>query len=252
MDDRQFDSFVKSLAAGVSRRSVVRGVFGLAAGLVAGSAVTDAWAARRPTPTPKPVKCPGNQHWNGAACVCPDGSEACGPDCCPDGQATCCDNACCYGYCYGEELCCSFDSWCEASWECCGPDEVCCGESGCIPAGAECCYDAECGENAYCTAEHQCACDAGAIDCGAGCVVAECCGDGDCAEGQVCADGGCFYPCTYDGQQYSCPQCSFWQCLRFEADDTSYCVAPGFGLCSDGLCAPGWYCLNGYCAYACS
>ena len=99
-----------------------------------GSAVSLPSPAQRtpravPTPTPKPVRCPGQQHWDGNQCACPDGSSRCGPDCCPNGQAECCDNACCYGQCYGEELC------CPTGFSLCN--------GVCLDAG-QCCSDADC------------------------------------------------------------------------------------------------------------
>ena len=61
MDDRRFDALVKSVAAGTSRRAVLKGLLGLGGVAVAGGALLDddAQAARRPTPTPKPPTCPG-------------------------------------------------------------------------------------------------------------------------------------------------------------------------------------------------
>jgi hypothetical protein len=100
MDDRQFDSMTRLIGAGRSRRAVLAGLLGLA-GLPLADGVE---AARRSSPTPTPVKCPGNQHWDGSKCVCSEGTT-CGPDCCTQ-DSVCCDNACCYGHCYGEELCC--------------------------------------------------------------------------------------------------------------------------------------------------
>ncbi|MCA9861047.1 MAG: hypothetical protein KC438_15065, partial [Thermomicrobiales bacterium] len=92
---------------GGSRRALIKGLLGIGGAAVVGTVAThDGEAARRPTPTPKPISCPGQQQWNGAACVCPAGTDKCGPDCCPWGEATCCGNACCYGQCYGEEVCC--------------------------------------------------------------------------------------------------------------------------------------------------
>src|SRR6188472_2835873 len=113
MDDRRFDALVRSLASGHSRRTVLKGLLGLGGLAATGAAQHTAEAARRPTtPTPVP-RCPGNQTWNGSACICPGTLSKCGPACCnesvPRGDAAhseCCDNACCHGECYGEELCC--------------------------------------------------------------------------------------------------------------------------------------------------
>ncbi len=100
MDQRRFDAITRSIGERRSRRAVLAGVLGLAGLPFAGTAR----AARRTTPTPPPVSCPGSQFWNGSACACSEGT-ACGPACCTEG-GVCCDGACCYGTCYGEELCC--------------------------------------------------------------------------------------------------------------------------------------------------
>jgi hypothetical protein len=116
MDDRRFDAFVKSFASGTHRRALVKGLLGLGGAAATGGLLLErsAEAARRPTPTPKPLKCPGKQLPCAVGCCCPPGLEGCGPDCCTEdnvpapqiGHSECCDNACCFGTCYGEELCC--------------------------------------------------------------------------------------------------------------------------------------------------
>src|SRR5215207_3499312 len=110
MDDRKFDSLVKSLAAGSSRRSVLKGILGLGGAALAGGTLLDgeSEAARRPSPTPTPVQCPGNQIPSGGTCVCPPAVPIkCGPDCCVT-AAQCCDQACCQAgtQCVAEEICC--------------------------------------------------------------------------------------------------------------------------------------------------
>ncbi|HET9661797.1 MAG TPA: twin-arginine translocation signal domain-containing protein, partial [Thermomicrobiales bacterium] len=156
MDDGRFDSLTRALASGASRRSVLKGLLGLGAAAVTGATLDEtSEAARRPTPTPRPVTCPGNQTWNGAKCVCPTGLSQCnpgsGPACCNDqnvdpggpGFSTCCDNACCQGTCYGEERCCATNNRpgeqppthriCETldGDACCAYSDVCCPVDGC-------------------------------------------------------------------------------------------------------------------------
>lgn len=100
MDDRRFDAITQAIAVRTSRRQLLAAMIGLGA---AGFG-RPAGAARRPTPTPQPVTCPGSQIWNGSECGCQTGTT-CGSDCCGQGSV-CCDGACCDGSCYGEELCC--------------------------------------------------------------------------------------------------------------------------------------------------
>lgn len=129
MDDRRFDHFTRSLATVGSRRTLIKGLLGLGGLTAVGSIVRqdEVRAAARPTPTPKPVQCPGSQTWDGTTCVCATGTK-CGPACCT-GASQCCDNACCNGTCYGEELCCPTGQL------------VCNGQ--CLPPGG-CCSDADC------------------------------------------------------------------------------------------------------------
>ena len=159
MDGSRFDQLTRSLASGVSRRSVLKGLLGLGGASLAGGALleNDAAAARRPTPTPTPVKCPGKQIASGGQCVCPTGLTKCGPDCCntavPRGDAghsECCDNACCFGECYGEELCCpTGNSVCNGR-ACCEPGQACCTVDDCCTgacyANRQFCCPAETGE----------------------------------------------------------------------------------------------------------
>jgi len=160
MDNRSFDTFVKAVASGVNRRTLLKGLLGLGGTAVGASQFGEAHAARRPTPTPKPAKCPGVQVPVNGVCTCPGSApDKCGPDCCnPAGigasHSECCDNACCYGVCYGEELCCPYPRvHCPADHVsrdlCCDEGSLCCGEGTatpfCVPdlPGA-CCADSDC------------------------------------------------------------------------------------------------------------
>lgn len=190
MDDRRIDLFVKGLAAGHNRRSLLKGLLGLG-GLTATGAVLfgDADAARRgysgpptvaPQPTPLPTQAPidapestqtqlPTASCDGVSCndlccngactasgdCCPVGNTVCGAECCPNDRATCCDGACCFGVCYGEELCCPVAAMCGQT--CCGPAEHCCGLNSeqpmCIP-GDGCCSDDDCAQGAC--IDHRC------------------------------------------------------------------------------------------------
>lgn len=221
MDDRRFDSLARSLASGRSRRQVLRDLLGIAGGALAATTRHSADAGRRPTPTPRPVRCPGNQYWDGSACVCSDDLQICGPTCCPSGQAECCDGACCFGSCYGEELCCP------------AGNIVC--DGICQPG--ECCIGADC-VSGVCTSDHVCCtptCDGttwGENDgCGGVCA---------CAPDLLsCADGACGACCS--NSESSSQQCvdrhpgtdaACWQCAA------NTCRAqPGGTPCAIGLCS---------------
>lgn len=207
MDSSRFDAVARSLAAGTSRRNMLRALLGLGGGMLAAGTFGPVEAARRPRPTPNAPACPGEQVWDGSSCVCTSG-EQCGPTCCPE-EAQCCDNACCYGVCYGEELCCeSPREWCAVTGVCC-PSGSTCRECGCVSNGG-CCSDADCrdlerscfagacGEDGMCGAR---------FDCRAG-------GDSSCCEaGTICQlDGSCtqasiapyFVRQTYDNGDVYC------------------------------------------------
>src|SRR5690606_10670056 len=111
--------------------------------------------------------------------------DVCGPDCCSESVAfpntaaysECCDNACCFGHCYGEELCCQYPNvFCEAQNECCFPGmNQCCGSMGCCDH--ECCPVGE-GGGACCEAPNSKCCA------GDACIPADgCCSDDECAGG---------------------------------------------------------------------
>lgn len=179
---------------------------------------TGADAAPRPTPTPKPVQCPGSQHWDGTKCACASG-EICGPACCLIGSE-CCDGACCFGHCYGEELCCAYDNWCDATGECCPVGTTCCGELGCIPGDT-------------------CGCLAGCPD-GFECCGGECCASGYCANEWCCALGTCAGACLTGENEGCCAGsvydktthvCCDEELISGNCCDTSECTASCGGAC---------------------
>lgn len=238
MDDRRFDALARQLASSGNRRQLLKGMLGLGGVVVAGAAVTsteaDTEAARRPTPTPRPPRCPTGQFWNGSACVCISGTP-CGPDCCGAG-GVCCDNACCYGVCFGEELCCpSVSEYCPVTGECCRPGRRCCPEYGCLVPG-QCCTVEDCVPDPCATVicNPQQICEY-TVNCNIG--GAEQC----CAPGQVCRQSGdCCTP-TCDGivcgVSNGCDgACA---CPSDKVCNQGSCVCPSATiLCPDGVCRP--------------
>ncbi len=272
LDDRRFDSLVKAVAAGASRRSVLKGMLGLGGAALVGSAALEpgADAARRPTPTPKPVRCPGRQIPQNGQCVCPgDVPQKCGPDCCTGnsvvapnpGHSECCDNACCFGTCYGEELCCPTNQvavggqlmppiavLCPGSNVCCYAPNVCV-EDACQPP-SHCETNEDCGDcetcntqtgqcNSLCTSQLPVCCVNGF---GEYCI----------PEGETCCSSpsDCTEPCSYcnDVVRYCVDRCDGTDicCEGTNGDDcctADRCVA-GQGCCDEGSVACGGSCCN--------
>ena len=264
IDDRRFDSLVKSLADGASRRSVLKGLLGLGGAAVAGGALFEgkASAARRPSPTATPPKCPGIQTWNGYACSCPPTApNQCGPACCTGkpgdpqgpGHSECCDNACCNGLCYGEELCCPWPrTFCTEAQECCEEGvTVCCGEAGCCAGG--CCQDAQ-GNDLCCSGDTPKCCSGDTCIAAGGCCDASDCGPGDCwscVEHQCVSDQAkCASGCV-DCVQGTC-QTVDANCDDGDACTTDTCNADGtcsntFHCTSDECCDDGYVCNTNTC-----
>lgn len=257
VDDRRFDSLIRSLGAGASRRSVFKGLLGLG-GAVAGGIMLDerGEAARRPAPAPKPVSCPGRQVSTNGQCACPPATpHKCGPDCCtgtsndpyprPPTHTECCDNACCDGSCYGEELCCPTNpragemppthQLCQSAdygIECCPYDHDCCSVDGCCATD---CYGGSDGASFCCPAADICRGGSQTADsCCTG--TTSCCGDG--TNDNVCLDlsedGAC---CSVS----NCPPnntCEHNRCVpppcNPECDSTQTCID------NECLCKPGF------------
>jgi hypothetical protein len=248
VDDRKFDWLAKGLAEGRSRRSLIKTLFGIGAGMAAGAGALGATdAARRgfsgptvpkptatvppvpptpvpPTPTPEP------------AVGCASGSTACGSDCCVDGTSMCCDGACCVGYCYGEELCCPTPrDYCAENNTCCPAGEKCCLNGYCYStANGQCCQDDECPNGGKCCDPGQCFDGPNA-----------CCSDDDCPSGHVCTqDNTCCATtcvagtCGNDGCEGFCPCPDGYACLP-NGTCAIRCAA-GSLFCEQQACGSCW------------
>ena len=259
MDNRRFDALARGLAMASNRRQVLKGLLGIG-GAITATSIESAQAARRPSPTPRPVTCPGEQTWKNSQCVCPDGKVKCGPDCCAPGVSECCDNACCFGECYGEELCCPTGSiacngQCQ-DWECCTDldcpgTEICDGDTHmcqCVPN----CADRTCGDDgcdAVCGTcpegqvcfEGGCVCATGTRFCEGQCRDWQCCTDLDCPESETCDSETHSCQCAPDCDGKTCgPDGCGGTCGECGAQQTcsnGNCVCPsGLFLCADGAC----------------
>jgi hypothetical protein len=232
MDDSQFDRLTRALGSGHSRRAALKAALGLGGAAALAAGVTpNIDAARRPTPTPKPVTCPGAQHWDGTACVCPTGSDKCGPDCCPAG-AQCCDNACCHGECYGEELCCPSGGF------------VCNGQCRPYFEGA-CCTDSDCQEGQAC---FDGICQSDCLENGSSCSAGADCCSGICSAGVCYATLGGTCPGTADycaGQ--SATFCNNVPSCFCAQDAAGNVICMDHAVCMDSceLCPAGTHCREG-------
>ncbi len=286
MDERRFDAIARKLALASNRRRVLRGLLGIG-GIAAATSFDRAEAARRPTPTPRPVRCPGSQTWNGSVCACADGKESCGAECCTPGVSECCDNACCVGSCYGDGRCCPASSIvCNGQcrdWDCCTDDDCPTG-SHCHPESHVCqcepdctgktCGDDGCGESCGSCPEQQ-TCSDGACACITGHLCADgvchrCCADSDCTGNDVCNLESHICQCTADctgkvcgdnGCGESCGTCPEGQACTTGGT----CACASGALCSDGVChdccadadcaaslggvAECWKCVQDTCGY---
>lgn len=231
MDGDRFDGLARQFATASSRRFLLKMATVKVAALASLGSISAADAARRPTPTPKPVSCPGQQIDVDGQCVCPNGMDTCGSECCPP-EAQCCDNACCYGTCYGGGLCCPAGQL------------VC--NNRCVGIG-ECCSSADCPPGTVCGSEtpHICSCVStvtcatAGLSCGA--LIDDCGRQLDCGSCQppnTCGGGGtpgvcgCAVTTTCDGL---CGEietnCGFaLQCGGCDAPET--CGGGG----TDGVC----------------
>ncbi len=186
MDDRRFDSLVRSLAGKAPRRAVLRALAGGAGAALIG-------AARRGTPSASAhhgALGPGDACYDSDQCVAADAPLACG------------DN----GFDYDGPLnCCTFVG------SRCGFDEACCGTASCI--GGVCTNDSPffvcSGAGCDCDPNTPNACDAGLVCCGGAFATGVCQTLFDCtglfANGETC-------PAFCQPGPNPCPTCASGYC----------------------------------------
>lgn len=92
MDDRRFDTVVRNLASGTSRRTLLKGILGLGGVAAVGVELHQADAARRgfsgpvfPTEVPTEPPC-ANPPSCASGQLCCDGFRCCNGDCIPEGD----------------------------------------------------------------------------------------------------------------------------------------------------------------------
>ncbi|MBX3069540.1 MAG: hypothetical protein KF883_03430 [Thermomicrobiales bacterium] len=266
MDGNRFDRLTRSLAAGASRRQIIKGFLGLGGAAAAGSLAPDAGArdARtRPTvpPPPPPATttsttaapplCPGQDQCPNSTLCCPTGTCArsgnqaiccpsadrvCGRECCAD-PTQCCDRECC-----GTGHTCLTQIFAEGpnvqEESCCPTGQTCdnqCCTGACYDPGAVTFPSVPAGslhpELACCPAGGTvCVGDAGSLCCGSN--TPQCCVRGGvaiCIAADACCDDG---------------DCSFGDCSICDpvsnrcVDSTPICateVGP-CSVCRDGFC----------------
>ena len=177
MDNRKFDDLTRSLAAGKSRRTVIKGLFGGVVGsiAVAGRPAYGAFAqvvnCSDEDPCPIGYACVDN--------VCQQSAPGCVSD-------TDCDEdqICCSGACLAIECCIEDD---DPNARC--PEGTSCFEGTCDPILG-------CGDDSECASDEIC--------CNGVCAAIECCIDEEdpnarCPEGTTCFEGYCDVICEIAG-----------------------------------------------------
>lgn len=265
MDDRRFDAFTRSLATGLSRRRVLKGLFG---GAVLGGA-----AATRLDQAAAQV-CDLGQFVCDGEC-CPNANNCCGGDtCCPPGQCnqtegvccesfefacgtddnTCCNSAeekCCDGICISRNLCCPSLPDCGPCEACvegscrttCATNEECCTATVAAPFCAECCDVEDC---PICWVCDLGTCVQNGFECGTGCCQLDnnCCGDVCCPSSQCNEEADvCCLPTEFacGAGDNACCDIQTEKCCDGE------CISAG--LCCPSLpdCPEGLTCCEGVC-----
>jgi hypothetical protein len=201
---------------------------------------------------------------------CADDETVCGPACCPNGSSECCDNACCYGTCYGEELCCPTPrAYCAVTGECCGSGASCCVDDGCCDgacfpnisgfdlccaAPGQVCLDSN--EDFFCFTTESACCTSADCPSGGPCQVATCvqgvCGLTNVADGGACDDGNectsgdtCQSGVCTGGSAIVCPVTN--ECFTSSCDVALGCSETYNGdgsPCSNGTCMDGACCTQ--------
>jgi hypothetical protein len=239
MEHDRFDRLTKRVAAGVTRRSIVRTMVGGAAALL-GTAIG------RESTDAKPKGGPGNECKVGCAgfnrqakTACEKACKACGGDidrvcadegpfgptaftCCPTGtfclfgSGVCCDEGAdvCFDPETGEETCCPAGTFCDFETGQCGPPATCDATSGC--AGGTCAIGCFC----VSSVEGDGACVSGEF---ANCDAAQCTASDEC-NGGVCVDAT------------EC--CGFPTAICFPAE--GICQGGGTNGATGRPAAPGW------------
>jgi hypothetical protein len=256
MDGQRFDHVTRMIAAGASRRSVLKGLTGALLGVAAGAGWRSHASAGECGAEGDACGGDGNPLCCGDL-ECSSGTETCQPvvapgcetddDCaegefCGKGQCfalpcetveDCPEGYFCKGVCFPIPPECEVDEDCVQVEGVIGPGPICCAGT-CV--AQECCGadDVHCDEGEFCTDEGICVvigpecetdedCDDGEICCAEACHAIECCIEDEdpnarCGDGETCFEGVCEAVCTGDAD-----------C----ADDACCCQD---GSCSEDCC----------------
>jgi len=257
MDDQRFDNLARSLARGGSRRGVLKGLFGVAAGALGIAVARPALAI--PTPPPNPRARPagatcvrssncasGVCDFQTRKCACPVETVACGGACVPPCKTGTLDPvtcACCVtggGPCFDDGDCCS---------GVCDETTSTCIAAGSLVLGATCEFAADCTSG---SCEGNVCCQADGASCAVG---SDCCGGTCDPTSGICGDPvvtGCVTStdCTdpnlpvCDPDTNVCVECiQVADCVTGEVCTANVCTVPcvgpaGFCTISADCCAP--------------
>ncbi|MCC6944744.1 MAG: hypothetical protein IT335_09205 [Thermomicrobiales bacterium] len=246
MDGNRFDRLTRSLAAGASRRQVIKGFLGLGGATVAGGLVADVDArdARtRPTIPPPPEPATTTTSTTPAPLCGPGQAQ------CPN-STLCCDAGACARS--GNRAICCDSAASVCGLECCDDPLQCCDR--------ECCGDlAVCLNQVFSGLPEEICCP-GDLTCDGGCCNGEC----FMPEGPPFVINGfpipavafareCCPPsstvCQGESNATCCDDATQQCCLR---DGVAICIAAG-ACCDDGNCPdPCSTCLNDACVFDCA
>lgn len=245
MDGQRFEALTRSLAGGMSRRGVVRGLAAGIAAAAAGLSGLGGAEARQRCRLYNEIcrkhgdccdfNCGPKDNTGRRRCgFCPNGGEVCGDECCGEGQA-CIDGACCDNPCGGDGsdvICCGAGETCNFEFFDEGVVVSCCPEGSSCPATESCCAETEtCTTTGCCESASACESPAGNVFC--------------CPAGLGCTDNGCVGACEHSScsdtvQCITGRTCCDGCCLDLEGDEENC------GACGN-ICPQGTVCCSGSC-----
>ena len=245
MDDERFDTLVKTLSAGHTRRGLARLVAGLGLGGILITAVREEAAAallNGGVPCTSGSQCKTGKCLSNGRCSCSRGQPTCKQPANRCKKATCefstgrciTTNRARGATCQDDDNLCTRDI-CDGSGNCIHPkkpDGTACG-SGVCQGGACVCGATTCASGQVCCPDKRCG--------------RRCCANGRACNVTCCGPDGNNYCCDASRPVCICGGC--WQAGSTQCDDPKHCCGPKQKCCGappyDHCCAEGWECWMG-------